>query len=99
VERLLRSRHEGRRDTRLTSNYLYLISHRIQITLSDAQYAFLDHEADRTSVSIAELMRRAVETTYGIDIPRRVSVINHTLGRRPGRRFDRRRWFGGVDFD
>jgi hypothetical protein len=75
------------------------MTHRIQITLTDAQYAFLDDEADRTSVSIAELMRRAVETTYGIDIPRRVSLINHTLGRRPGRRFDRRRRRFGVDFD
>ena len=97
--RLLRSCHEGPRDTRLTSKYLYLISHRIQITLTDAQYAFLDTEADRSNVSIAELMRRAVETTYGIDVPRRVSVIEHALGRRPGRRFDRRRWFGGIDFD
>lgn len=91
--------HEGRRDNGLTSNYLYLISHRIQITLTDMQYAFLDTEADRSSVSIAELMRRAVETTYGIAVPRQVTVIDHTLGRRPGRRFDRRRWFGGVDFD
>jgi hypothetical protein len=75
------------------------MGHRIQITLTDDQYAFLDNEADRSSVSIAELMRRAVETTYGIDRPRRVSLINHTLGRRPGRRFDRRRPRFDVDFD
>ncbi|HVV60054.1 MAG TPA: ribbon-helix-helix protein, CopG family [Gaiellaceae bacterium] len=75
------------------------MGHRIQITLTDAQYAFLDGEADRTSVSIAELMRRAVETTYGIDVPRRVSVINHTLGRRPGRRFDRKLRLDELFFD
>lgn len=75
------------------------MGHRIQITLTDAQYAFLDHEADRTSLSIAELIRRAVETTYGVATPRKVVLIDHTLGRRPGRRFDRRRWATDVDFD
>jgi hypothetical protein len=44
-------------------------------------------------------MRRAVETTYGVATPRTVMLINHTLGRRPGRRFDRRRWATDVDFD
>jgi len=79
---------DGRRDSCITSNYLYLMGHRIQITLTDDQYEFLDDEADRSSVSIAELVRRAIETTYGIAVPRKVSVINHALGRRPGRRFD-----------
>jgi hypothetical protein len=66
------------------------MGHRIQITLTDEQYAFLDHEADRTSESIAELMRRAVETAYGIAAPHSVIAISHTVGRRPGRSFDGR---------
>lgn len=81
-----------------TSNYLYLMGHRIQITLTNEQYAFLDHEADRSSVSIAELMRRAVESTYGIASPHRVIAISHTVGRRPGLPVDRRGAYG-IDFD
>lgn len=64
------------------------MAHRIQITLTDEQYVFLDEEADRSSVSIAELMRRAVDTTYGISGFRKLSLISHTLGRRPGRAID-----------
>lgn len=64
------------------------MSHRIQILLTDQQYEFLDEEAFRSSVSIGELIRRAVETTYGIAEPRKVSVIRHTLGRRPGWRLE-----------
>jgi hypothetical protein len=67
-----------------TSNYLYLIAHRIQITLTDDQYSFLAAEADRSSVSIAELIRRAIDTVYGIVGLDTVSYITHTLGRRPG---------------
>jgi hypothetical protein len=58
--------------------------HRIQITLTDAQYGFLNDEADRTSVSIAELIRRAVDTTYALAEPPRMRVIEHTTGRRAG---------------
>ena len=59
--------------------------HRFQITLSAKQYAFLNEEADRSSVSMAELVRRAIDTTYGIDNDPRVHVITHTLGRRAGK--------------
>jgi hypothetical protein len=68
----------------VTSNYLYLMAHRIQITLSDEQYSFLTAEADRSSVSIAELIRRAVDTVYGVLGFRKVHYVTHTLGRRPG---------------
>jgi hypothetical protein len=65
------------------------MSHRFQVVLSDAQYAFLDAEADRSSVSIAELVRRAIDTAYGpYDGGRRVHVISHELGRRSGVRFE-----------
>ena len=58
--------------------------HRIQITLTDEQYAFLDDEANLQSLSIAELIRRAVDTTFGLLVNRKVLFIRHTQGRRPG---------------
>ena len=64
------------------------MSHRLQITLSDEQYEYLDAEADRSSLSMAELVRRALDTTYGLAGTPRVTVIEHALGRRSGRRVD-----------
>ena len=64
------------------------MSHRFQVALSDAQYAFLDAEANRSSVPIAELIRRAIDTTYGVDGTKRVHVISHRLGRRSGVKLD-----------
>jgi hypothetical protein len=69
------------------------MSHRFQIVLSERQYAFLDAEADRSSVSMAELIRRAIDTAYGLSGEQRVHVISHTLGRRSGRSFGR---FRGI---
>jgi hypothetical protein len=48
------------------------VSHRTHITLTDAQYAFLRGEAARTGLSVAELMRRAVDHTFRPDARRRV---------------------------
>lgn len=62
------------------------MSRRFQLTLSEAQYAFLNGEAERSSVSVAELIRRAIDATYGPSGARRVSYVTHTLGRRSGRR-------------
>lgn len=64
------------------------MSHRLQITISQEQYAFLDAEASRSSVSVAELIRRAIDTVYAPLGSQRVSVISHSLGRRPGLRWD-----------
>jgi ribbon-helix-helix CopG family protein len=65
------------------------MSHKIQITLSDEQYEFLKAEADRSSVSIAELIRRAIDSVYGILVGlKKVHLITHTLGRRAGLRLD-----------
>ena len=41
------------------------MSHRTQITLEDEQYAFLRAEAARTGLGLAELVRRALDATYG----------------------------------
>ena len=48
------------------------MSHRIQIMLSDRQYALLRYEALRSGLSIAELMRRGVDQTYQ---PKRRPVV------------------------
>jgi len=61
------------------------MSHRLQITLSNNQYAFLNSEADRSSVSMAELVRRALDTVFGPGADRQVVQITHVLGRRSGR--------------
>ena len=41
------------------------MSHRTQITLEDAQYERLLAEARQTGLGLAELVRRAVDNTYG----------------------------------
>jgi hypothetical protein len=64
------------------------VPHRLQITISKEQYNFLDAEANCSSVSIAELIRRAVDTVYGLNGSRRVVTISHTVGRRAGVRLD-----------
>lgn len=40
------------------------MTHRTQITLSDAQYARLKEESERTGASLSELIRRALENSY-----------------------------------
>jgi hypothetical protein len=62
------------------------MGHRLHVTVSEEQYAFLDDEADRSSVSIAELVRRALDTVFGPQGERRVIEITHAAGRRAGRR-------------
>jgi hypothetical protein len=42
----------------------HAVSRRTQITLTDRQHAFLRDEAGRTGLSLAELVRRAVDATY-----------------------------------
>lgn len=65
------------------------MSHRTQITLTDGQYATLKREAERTGVSLAELVRRAVSAAYSLareeDAER---VLAATTGRWRGRKID-----------
>jgi hypothetical protein len=61
------------------------MSHRLCITISNEQYEFLDTEADRSSLSMAELVRRALDTVFGPHGERRIVEISHTTGRRAGR--------------
>ncbi|NUR76694.1 MAG: hypothetical protein HOQ28_10475 [Thermoleophilia bacterium] len=60
------------------------MSRRFQLILSETQYQFLSAEANRSSVSVAELIRRAIDGTYGPTGEKRVHFITHTLGRRSG---------------
>lgn len=41
------------------------MSHRTQVTLTDEQYERLRTESERTGLGLAELVRRAVERSYG----------------------------------
>jgi hypothetical protein len=41
------------------------VSHRTQITLDDAQYQRLRQKSRQTGIGLAELIRRAVDHTYG----------------------------------
>lgn len=45
--------------------YAYIMSHRTQITLSDAQYDRLLQESERTGLGLAELVRRALNAAWG----------------------------------
>lgn len=45
------------------------MSHRTQITLTDDQYARLRNESTRSGLALAELVRRAVERSYGATGP------------------------------
>jgi hypothetical protein len=87
-------RHKGQVASAQTPLYLCVMTHRMQINLTDVQYSYLDAEADRSSVSVAELVRRAVDTTYGLSDSRRLVVVEHTLGRRSGRPLDDDAWWG-----
>jgi hypothetical protein len=40
------------------------MSRRTQVTLTDRQHAFLRDESNRTGLSIAELVRRAIDNAY-----------------------------------
>ncbi len=44
--------------------YTFVMGRRTQITLTDRQHAFLRDESTRTGLSLAELVRRAVDSTY-----------------------------------
>jgi hypothetical protein len=60
------------------------VAHRLHIILTRTQYDFLNAESKRSSVSIGELVRRAIDSTYSPGGAPRVHLITHTLGRRPG---------------
>jgi hypothetical protein len=58
---------------------------RFHVLLEDRQHAFLTDESERASVSVAELIRRAIDTTYALDGARRAPGVELSvaLWRRP----------------
>jgi predicted DNA-binding ribbon-helix-helix protein len=57
------------------------MSHRTQITLEDAQYARLPAESRTSGSGLAELIRRAVDRTYGgADIVEFASALDASFG-------------------
>jgi hypothetical protein len=78
--------------------HLHHMSRKTQITLTDRQHAFLHDEKARTGLSLAELVRRAIDQVYRPHQRPRVEGLELSLGvwRRPdaavvGRRPDRLR--------
>ena len=56
------------------------MSRRTQITLTDRQYAFLRAEAERSGLSLAELIRRAVDGWFRPHIRPKVKGWEVALG-------------------
>jgi hypothetical protein len=64
------------------------MSHRTQITLSDRQYELLRLESRRRGVGLAELVRRAIDRTYGgADRGEQLAALEDSFGA----------WGAGVD--
>jgi hypothetical protein len=77
--------------------HLHHVSRKTQITLTDRQHAFLIDESLRTDLSMAELVRRAIDRVYRPEQRPKVRGYELSLGlwERPdaaiiGRRRDRR---------
>jgi hypothetical protein len=57
------------------------MAHRTQITLPDWQYERLREESRRTGSSIAELIRRSLEATYGgLSREERLRALDESFG-------------------
>jgi hypothetical protein len=55
------------------------MSRRTQVTLTDAQHSYLLSESTRSGVSLAELVRRAIDETYRPGDRRRVAGLDLTM--------------------
>ena len=78
------------------------MTRRFNFYLEDAQYDALTLESERSSLSVAELIRRAIDGAFGFDEPRRTRGVELSfgvwrrpdaavVGRRSGVRLDRPR--------
>jgi hypothetical protein len=73
------------------------MAHRTQITLSDAQYARLKHESERTGASLSELIRRALEDSYGLPSMRDArAALGVSFGAWGDRDFDGAKYVEGL---
>ena len=64
------------------------MSHRTQITLTDAQYARLKRESERTGLGLAELVRRSLSATYRTRGTARAAALEESFGAWGARDFD-----------
>lgn len=65
------------------------MSHRTQITLADEQYARLRAESRRTGLGLAELVRRALDRTYGSsNASETLRALDASFGSWDSREFD-----------
>lgn len=64
------------------------MSRRTQITLTDAQYERLRRESERTGMSLAELVRRALSIAYGAPIDGGDHALEVSFGAWCDRDFD-----------
>lgn len=64
------------------------MSRRTQITLTDNQYALLKRLSTTSGVTLAELVRRAVDNVYGRGQNRGVDGLEESFGAWRGRDFD-----------
>jgi hypothetical protein len=57
------------------------MSHRTQITLTDEQYELLRSESRRRGVGLAELVRRAIDRSYGsADGDEQLAALEESFG-------------------
>lgn len=60
------------------------MSHRTQITLSDEQYELLRSESRQRGLGLAELIRRAVDSSYGtVDRDEQLSALQESFASWP----------------
>jgi hypothetical protein len=52
----------------------------MQITLSHRQYRILKRESKRTGLSLAELVRRSLDRTYGNPLTELEEALEHSFG-------------------
>lgn len=64
------------------------MGHRTQITLTEDQYAGLKVRSQRTGVTLAELIRRAVDAAYGYNDDLDDRAIDESFGAWRERDFD-----------
>jgi len=69
--------------------YAYIMSHRTQVTLTDEQYERLLDESARSGLAIAELVRRALDESYGPKSGNElIEVLHESFGAWADRDFD-----------
>jgi hypothetical protein len=77
--------------------YDYIVYHRTQILLTDAQYARLKQESARTGAALGELVRRAVDSAYGAAPPAHADeILAATFGAWKDREPDGQRHVEGL---